>query len=97
MDIVIVVIVLISTYWNVNYGLSSKDKSQPDVLISTYWNVNTNETSGFFTSITVLISTYWNVNPYVLFMSPAVSCFNLNLLECKYTFQNQLIKRRFMF
>ena len=33
-------IVLISTYWNVNLGLTSDDEIKTAVLISTYWNVN---------------------------------------------------------
>ena len=75
--------VLISTYWNVNYEKSPDTKPPEKVLISTYWNVNTIALPALKPFIAVLISTYWNVNVYISSVDDLLDSFNLNLLECK--------------
>ena len=54
-------IVLISTYWNVNPRQVVHDIVKA-VLISTYWNVNHIRKIEDWANQQVLISTYWNVN-----------------------------------
>ena len=60
----IVIIVLISTYWNVNSFIIFRSKQSHLVLISTYWNVNSTEPTSSSSGDNVLISTYWNVNTH---------------------------------
>ncbi len=55
-------IVLISTYWNVNFIEGTDKLIIGNVLISTYWNVNNQATTSCVSAALVLISTYWNVN-----------------------------------
>ena len=59
-------LVLISTYWNVNQYGTYISAVVYGVLISTYWNVNSATAKYFNKKVTVLISTYWNVNLYYL-------------------------------
>ena len=81
--------VLISTYWNVNYVASVGAAFATWVLISTYWNVNFRHPRLTANIAVVLISTYWNVNRYWFKHERTVTDgFNLNLLECKFDYQN---------
>ena len=75
-------IVLISTYWNVNFEIIAGSAS------STGFNLNLLECKYKFEAYNniptiVLISTYWNVNSFVMIPKFGTTCFNLNLLECK--------------
>ena len=55
--------VLIETYWNVNFDVILVWKFSRFVLIETYWNVNTGaRPSSTYRHWLVLIETYWNVN-----------------------------------
>ena len=55
-------IVLIETYWNVNEYKIPEDAADNSVLIETYWNVNNCGATSKKNSMQVLIETYWNVN-----------------------------------
>ena len=82
-------LVLISTYWNVNFFVRPIMFSSTSVLISTYWNVN-----DFLFVFSISFSIRFNLNLlecksswYSDFVWKPES-FNLNLLECKYYWLN---------
>ena len=54
--------VLIDTWWNVNFFLTSFSILLYKVLIDTWWNVNTNKLGAGVDAVEVLIDTWWNVN-----------------------------------
>ena len=56
------VIVLIDTWWNVNFHMPLKKAGAAFVLIDTWWNVNLCIMQGEVIKETVLIDTWWNVN-----------------------------------
>mgnify|MGYP006945849525 CR=1 FL=1 len=77
------ILVLIETYWNVNFSiLFSVDLLTP-VLIETYWNVNMKRHALSVGQEIVLIETYWNVNYFVSISCNVVASINRNILECK--------------
>ena len=55
-------IVLIDTWWNVNYKTKVTTSKTASVLIDTWWNVNDFFTSEIENLLNVLIDTWWNVN-----------------------------------
>ena len=61
-DWLTVLIVLIDTWWNVNYDTAPCCISMCSVLIDTWWNVNDKKVLFVDIEHTVLIDTWWNVN-----------------------------------
>ena len=55
-------LVLIETYWNVNFKVIITKEEENEVLIETYWNVNSLSFLVSYRPVSVLIETYWNVN-----------------------------------
>ena len=55
-------IVLIDTWWNVNYDKNGAYFTFGRVLIDTWWNVNVGRIAEFYGADGVLIDTWWNVN-----------------------------------
>ena len=67
-------IVLIETYWNVNYLTAMPGAATACVLIETYWNVNQLNPVTVDKQYIVLIETYWNVNAFsILSLKPLAS------------------------
>ena len=58
---VVLVLVLIETYWNVNMGKHYGYGLSQWVLIETYWNVKLKKDKLLCVRKAVLIETYWNV------------------------------------
>ena len=54
--------VLIDTWWNVNYLMMQLRKAFNSVLIDTWWNVNAEQGDVSEYDLSVLIDTWWNVN-----------------------------------
>ena len=57
-----IVLVLIDTWWNVNFILADLNFVALIVLIDTWWNVNFGCDSVTLSDDSVLIDTWWNVN-----------------------------------
>ena len=77
--------VLIETYWNVNFNGAWEKDPVKVVLIETYWNVNFTRSASRSCRVLVLIETYWNVNPFRWgVFRVADSSLNRNILECKF-------------
>ena len=55
-------LVLIDTWWNVNYEWDERGLELVKVLIDTWWNVNEYAKEELRAEISVLIDTWWNVN-----------------------------------
>ena len=62
LTIVLFVLVLIDTWWNVNEWLTAYNEHSASVLIDTWWNVNINVEEPPEWLVAVLIDTWWNVN-----------------------------------
>ena len=78
-------LVLIETYWNVNFCLYSLESILQVVLIETYWNVNVIAMQRTKALGLVLIETYWNVNKKPLDRRDLADIsLNRNILECKF-------------
>ena len=58
----VLMLVLIDTWWNVNLYASRLIIKMAMVLIDTWWNVNTLKSPDAKTDSTVLIDTWWNEN-----------------------------------
>ena len=79
-----IVLVLIDTWWNVNYIQQSKILNPNKVLIDTWWNVNINNYDSHTKSITVLIDTWWNVNVKQIKEDKTMrKSFNRYMVECE--------------
>ena len=59
-------IVLIDTWWNVNYYAYLFLPNVAHVLIDTWWNVNTDKIVFSTQFVYVLIDTWWNVNLFLM-------------------------------
>ena len=57
-------LVLIDTWWNVNVGRIAEFYGADGVLIDTWWNVNFLSYMESVQNVLVLIDTWWNVNRY---------------------------------
>ena len=80
----IILVVLIETYWNVKRDVVDAMQKTRQVLIETYWNVKYGYVRLSLHGVLVLIETYWNVKVYLrlLFVIPLFGI-NRNILECK--------------
>ena len=76
-------IVLIDTWWNVNFIKMALFIILQMVLIDTWWNVNKSSIFLLPSFYRVLIDTWWNVNYHKThpFLSP--SSFNRYMVECE--------------
>ena len=77
-------LVLIDTWWNVNFPRLIDVFNDKKVLIDTWWNVNIYLDHLYTFQNTVLIDTWWNVNSVLNF--PCVKIrfgFNRYMVECK--------------
>ena len=60
--LIVFLIVLIDTWWNVNKDTPQNRNKAMRVLIDTWWNVNFADCSKYLFQFPVLIDTWWNVN-----------------------------------
>ena len=77
-------VILIETYWNVNFTNCRGYGQREKILIETYWNVNTPYSKKQLFRIYILIETYWNVNAVTeRVLDRYGSNINRDILECK--------------
>ena len=79
----VLLLVLIDTWWNVNNIGIRKALIVYGVLIDTWWNVNMTSTGYVRRDFRVLIDTWWNVNQEFVNSLLKISGFNRYMVECE--------------
>ena len=82
--VLVIITVLIDTWWNVNDYLLDCFAFYYQVLIDTWWNVNFQALFLHASSRIVLIDTWWNVNILSAKLCWVRSSFNRYMVECEF-------------